>query len=218
MAITTAMAGSFKKELMKGKHCFTTTGFTLTGTASSTVNYTSVASGTGTSADLMPGMTFTGTNVGTNSVVTAIVSSTAFTSSVASTGAISGGTLTFTNPMATSYKLALFTSTATMDGTTATYNTSNEASGTNYTAGGSALTFSASMPSLTSTTAWMDFADLPFSTVTITARGCQIYNSYAGLNQSVSVHDFGADKSASAGDFTIIFPAADSSNAILRLA
>ena len=107
---------------------------------------------------------------------------------------------------------------ASLDGTTATYTTTNEASGTNYSAGGSALTISASMPSLTSTTAFMDFSDLVFSTVTITARGCQIYNSYAGLNRSVSVHDFGADKSASAGDFTIIFPTSDSSNAILRLA
>jgi hypothetical protein len=59
------------------------------------------------------------------------------------------------------------------------------------------------MPSLTTTTAWMDFADLVFSTVTITARGCQIYNSYAGLNLSVGVFDFGADKTAAgltAGD------------------
>jgi hypothetical protein len=120
--------------------------------------------------------------------------------------------------MASSYKLALFTSSATLDGTTATYSTSNEASGTGYSAGGSALTISASMPSLTSTTAFMDFADLVFSTATITARGCQIYNSYAGLNRSVGTFDFGADKSASAGDFTIIFPTSDSSNAILRLA
>lgn len=214
MAITTAMSGSFKQELMKGKHLFTTTGFTVTGTSASSVNYTSVSS----VANIVPGMTFTGTNVGASSVVTAIVSSSAFTSSVAASGSISGGTLTFTNPMASSYKLALFTSSATLDGTTATYTTTNEASGTNYSAGGSALTFSASMPSLTTTTAWMDFADLIFSTVTITARGCQIYNSYAGLNLSVGTFDFGADKSASAGDFTIIFPTADSSNAILRLA
>jgi hypothetical protein len=214
MAITTAMAGSFKKELMKGKHCFTTTGFTTTATSASSVNYTSV----GSVVDIIPGMTFTGTNVGASSVVTAIVSSSAFTSSVAASGSISGGTLTFTNPQNASFKLALFTSTATMDGTTATYTTTNEASGTNYSAGGNALTFSASMPSLTSTTAWMDFADLVFSNVTITARGCQIYNSYAALNLSVSTHDFGTDKTATAGDFTVIFPAADSTNAILRLA
>lgn len=214
MAISTAMGGEFKQRLMRGQHCFTTTGFTITGTSSSSVNYTSVSS----VASLALGMTFTGTNVGANSVITALVSSSAFTSSVAASGSISGGTLTVTNPMAGSYKAALFTSSASLDGTTATYSTTNEASGTNYSAGGSALTFSASMPSLTSTTAFMDFADLVFSTVTITARGMQIYNSYAGLNYTVSVHDFGADKTATAGDFTIIFPTADSTSAILRLA
>lgn len=215
MAITTAMAGSFKKELMKGKHLFTTTGFTATATnTTGQATYTSVSSVT----DICLGMSFTHTGSGTGAIVKSVDSSSAFTSSVVSTAGISGGTVTFTNPMAASYKLALFTSTATLDGTTATYTTTNEASGTNYSAGGSALTFSASMPSLTSTTAFMDFADLVFTNVTITARGCQIYNSYAGLNLSVSTHDFGADKSASAGDFTVIFPAADSSNAILRLA
>lgn len=214
MAITTSMAGSFKKELMKGQHCMTTTGFTVTGSSSSSVNYTSVSS----VADISLGMSFTGTNVGASSIVTVIGSSSTFTSSVAATGSISGGTLTFTNPMAGSYKLAMYTSSATLDGTTSTYSATNEASGTGYSAGGSALTISASMPSLTSTTAFMDFADLVFSTATVTARGCMIYNSYAGLNRTVSVHDFGADKTSTAGDFTIIFPTADSSNAILRLA
>lgn len=214
MAITTAMAGSFKKELMKGQHIMTTTGFTITANSSSSTAYTSASSVT----DITLGMSFTGTNVGASSIVTVIGSSSTFTSSVASTGTITGGTLTFTNPMASSYKLALYTSSATLDGTTATYSSTNEASGTNYSAGGSALTISASMPSLTSTTAFMDFADLVFSTVTITARGCEIYNSYAGLNRTVSVHDFGADKTATAGDMTIIFPTPDSSNAILRLA
>jgi hypothetical protein len=214
MAITTAMSGSFKQELMRGQHQFSTTGFTTTASSATSVNYTSVGSMT----NIVLGQSFTGTNVGASSIVTAITSATAFTSSVAATGSIAGGTLTFTNPMAANYKLALFTSSATMDGTTATYTTTNEAAGTNYTAGGSALTLSASMPSLTTTTSWLDFADLVFSTVTITARGCQIYNSYGVLNRSVSVHDFGADKTATAGDFTIIFPTPDSSNAILRLA
>ena len=86
------------------------------------------------------------------------------------------------------------------------------------TAGGYALTFSASMPSLTTTVAWMDFADLVISAVTTTARGCLIYNSYGAQNRSMSTHDFGADKTSTAGDFTVIFPTADSSNAILRLA
>ena len=214
MAITTAIAGSFKQELMRSQHNLTTTGFTATGSSSSSVTYSGVSSIT----NLVPGLSFTGTNVGASSIITQVLSTTSFTSSVAATGTISGGTLTFTNPMATAYKLALFTSSATLDGTTAVYSTTNEASGTNYTAGGNTLSFSASMPSLTSTTAFMDFADLVFSTVTVTARGCQIYNNYASLGRSVSTHDFGADKTATAGDFTVIFPAADSTNAIIRAA
>lgn len=214
MAITTAMAGSFKQESWRGQHQFTTTGFTLTASSSSSTTFSGASSFT----NLVPGLSFTGTNVGANSIVTQVLSTTSFVSSVAATGTIAGGTLTFTNPMATAYKLALYTNAATMDGTTTVYSTTNEASGTNYTAGGNTLSFSASMPSLTSTTAFMDFADLVFSTATVTARGCLIYNNYASLGRAVSVHDFGADKTSTAGDFTIVFPAADSSNAILRLA
>lgn len=214
MAISTAMASSFKKESWKGKHWFTTTGFTVTANSTSSVTYTSVSS----MADIVPGFTFTGTNVGASSAVKSVDSATQFTATAASTGTITGGTLTFTNPQATAIKLALYTSAATLDASTTAYSATNEASGTGYSAGGSALTFSASMPSLTTTTAWMDFADLVFSTATITARGCLIYNSYGALNLAISTHDFGADKSSSAGDFTIIFPTADSSNAILRFA
>lgn len=210
MAITTAMCSSFKQESWQGKHVFTTTGFTATGTASSTVNYTSVSSMVG----IIPGFTFTGTNVGASSAVRDIVSATAFTSTVASTGAIAGGTLTFTNPQATAIKLALFTSSATLSAATTAYSSSNEASG--VTAGGYALTYSASMPSLTTTKAWMDFADLVISTVTTTANGCLIYNSYGALNLAISTHAFGADKTSTAGDFTITFPTADSTSAILR--
>ena len=214
MAITTAYCSSFKQEQMRGQHQFGTTGFTTTASSTSSTSYTSVGSMT----NIVLGQSFTGTNVGASSIVTAITGSAAFTSSVASTGTISGGTLTFTNPMATSYKLAMYTSSATMDATTTAYSATNETSGTGYSAGGSALTFSASMPSLTTTVAWMDFADLVFSTATVTARGCLIYNSYGSLNRACSVHDFGADKTSTAGDFTIVFPAADSSNAILRIA
>lgn len=216
MAISTAMCSSFKKQSWMGRHNFTTTGFTVTASSSSSVNYTGVASGTGTMAMIVPGMTFTGTNVGASSVVTALAGAAAFTSSVAATGSISGGTLTFTNPQATAIKLALYTSSATLDASTTTYSATNEASG--VTAGGYALTYSASMPSLTTTTAWMDFADLVISAVTTTARGCLIYNSYGAQNEAISTHDFGADKTSTSGDFTVIFPAADSSNAILRFA
>lgn len=214
MAITTAFCSSFKQQLMRGQHSLTTTGFvSSTATAATTINYTSVD--TTTMGLIREGYTFTGTNVGASSAILAIVGAQAFTSTVASTGAV--GNLTFTNPQAASYKLAMYTSSATMDATTTAYSATNEASGTGYSAGGSALTFSASMPSLTTTVAWMDFADLVFSTATVTARGCLIYNSYGAQNRACSVHDFGADKTATAGDFTIIFPTADSSNAILRV-
>lgn len=213
MAISTTMTSSFKQQLLRGQHSLTTTGFvSSTATAASTVNYTNVD--TTTMGLIREGYTFTGTNVGAGSVVLAIVGAQAFTSSVASTGAV--GNLTFTNPHATAIKLALYTSSATLDATTTAYSATNEASG--VTAGGYALTFSASMPSLTSTTAWMDFADLVISTVTTTARGCLIYNSYGAQNRSISTHDFGADKTSTAGDFTITFPTPDSTNAILRLA
>lgn len=113
------------------------------------------------------------------------------------------------------FKLALFTSSATLGASTTAYSSTNEASGTNYSAGGSNLT--RIDPTSSGTTAFTDFADLVFSNVTITARGCLIYNS-TDSNKAVSAHDFGADKTATAGDMTIVFPTADASNAILRLA
>lgn len=113
------------------------------------------------------------------------------------------------------FKLALYVSAATLGASTTAYSATNEASGTNYSAGGSTLT--RIDPTTSGTTAFTDFADLVFSNVTITARGCLIYNS-TDSNKAVSSHDFGADKTATAGDFTIQFPTADASNAILRLA
>lgn len=113
------------------------------------------------------------------------------------------------------FKLALFVAAATLDATTTAYAATNEASGTNYTAGGSALT--RVDPASSGTTGYTDFADLVFSNVTITARGCLIYNS-TDTNKSCSTHDFGADKTATAGDFTITMPAAAAGTAILRIA
>lgn len=212
MAISTTYCSSFKQQQLRGQHSMQTTGFvSSTATAATTVNYTNVD--VTTMGLLGLGYSFTGTNVGANSIVTAIVGAQAYTSSVASTGAV--GNLTFTNPMATSFKLALYTSAATLDATTTVYSATNEASG--VTAGGYALTISASMPSLTTTKAWMDFSDLVISTVTVTARGCLIYNSYGALNRACSTHDFGADKTSTSGDFTVVFPTADSTSAILRL-
>lgn len=113
------------------------------------------------------------------------------------------------------FKCALYTSSATMSATTTAYSATNEVSGTGYTATGNTLTNVT--PTTSGTTAFTDFADTTWSTSTITARGALIYNSSAS-NKAVIVLDFGADKTSTAGDFTIIFPTADATNAIIRLA
>ena len=114
------------------------------------------------------------------------------------------------------FKPALYTSSATMSASTTAYSTSQEATGTNYTAKGSALTNVA--PTTSSTTAFTDFADLTFGTATITARGCMIFNDTASGDPAVAVFDFGGDKTSTAGSFTITFPTADASNAVIRIA
>lgn len=118
---------------------------------------------------------------------------------------------------ADTFKIALYTSSATLDASTTAYTTSNEVPSTgNYSAGGNTLTVS-QVPTSTSTTAWLDFADTTWSNATITANGALIYNSTQG-DKAVAVLAFGGDKTSTAGDFTIIFPTADSSNAIIRIA
>lgn len=114
------------------------------------------------------------------------------------------------------FKLALYTSSASLGASTTAYTTSNEVSGTGYTAKGSFLT--SIDPSTSGTTALTDFNDLTFSTATITARGALIYNEAATGDPSVCVLDFGGDKTSTNGDFTIQFPTADASNAIIRIA
>ena len=114
------------------------------------------------------------------------------------------------------FKIALYTSSATLSAATTAYSTTNEVSGTNYTAAGNTLT--RIDPSSSGTTALTDFADTTWSSSTITARGAVIYNDTASGDPSVLVLNFSTDKSSSSGDFTIAFPAADASNAIIRIA
>ena len=116
------------------------------------------------------------------------------------------------------FKLALYTSSATLDASTTAYTTSNEvsSSGTNYTAGGLTLTIS-QVPTSTGTTAFLDFDDLTFPSATLTANGALIYNATQS-NKAVAVLAFGGDKTSTAGNFTIQFPAATSTTAILRIA
>ena len=125
------------------------------------------------------------------------------------------GVHNFKNSGGSTFKLALFTSSATLGAATTAYATTNEVTGTNYTAGGNSLT--RVDPSSSGTTALTDFADLTFSTATVTANGALIYNSSAS-DAAVIVLAFGGDKTSTAGDFTIQFPTADASNAIIRIA
>ena len=115
------------------------------------------------------------------------------------------------------FKIALYDNSASFTAATTAYTSSNEISGTNYTAKGQAL--NPVTPVASSTTALVDFADEVFSNVTISSvRGALIFNDSASGDPSVCVLDFGADKAASSGDFTIVFPTADASNAIIRIA
>jgi len=126
----------------------------------------------------------------------------------------------FTNSSGHTFKLALFTSSASLGAATTDYSTSNEASGTGYSAGGGTLTNVT--PTTSGTTALTDFANLTFSTATVTANGALIYNTTSGggsgTTDAVIVLAFGGDKTSTAGDFTIQFPTADASNAIIRIA
>jgi hypothetical protein len=131
----------------------------------------------------------------------------------------SGGGTTTTTGSGNVFKIALYTSSASLSATTTAYSTSNEVSGTNYTAGGNTLTNVT--PTTSSTTALTDFADTTWSSSTITARGALIYNSSTAAgsaNRAIVVLDFGADKTSTSGDFTIQFPAAGASTAIIRIA
>jgi len=122
----------------------------------------------------------------------------------------------FTASTGNTFKLALYDNNASFTAATTAYTATNEVSGTGYSAGGGTLTNVT--PTTSGTTAYADFADLTFSTATITARGALIYNDTATGDPSVVVLDFGGDKTSTAGDFTIVFPTADASTAIIRIA
>jgi len=128
------------------------------------------------------------------------------------------------------FKLALYTSSATIDANTTAYTATNEVTGTNYTAGGGTLANLGVVTSNNNTstgTGFTDFTDLTFTNATITARGALIYNTTPSANSNanttltnaaVCALDFGSDKTSTAGDFTIIFPAATNTTAIIRIA
>jgi hypothetical protein len=123
----------------------------------------------------------------------------------------------FTASTGNTFKLAMYDNTPSFNASTTAYTATNEvpASGT-YSAGGGTLTNVT--PTSSSTTAFTDFADLSFTSATITAYGALIYNDSAAGDPTVCVLDFGGAKTSTNGTFTIIFPTADASNAIIRIA
>jgi hypothetical protein len=123
----------------------------------------------------------------------------------------------FTASTGNTFKLALYNNSASFTAATTAYTTSNEvAASGSYAAGGGALTNVT--PTTSGTTAFTDFADLSFTSATITAYGAMIYNDSAAGDPSVVILDFGGAKTSTAGTFTIVFPTADASNAIIRIA
>ena len=123
----------------------------------------------------------------------------------------------FTASSGNTFKLALYTNSASFTAATTAYTATNEvANSGSYSAGGGTLV--SVTPTSSGTTAFCDFADLDFTSATITARGALIYNSSAAGDPAVAVLDFGADKTATNGTFTIQFPTADATNAIVRIA
>ena len=128
------------------------------------------------------------------------------------------GTHNFTATTGNTFKIALYTSSATLGASTTAYSTSNEitnSSGTAYTAGGATLT--SVTPTTSGTTAFCDFADVSYTDASFTANGALIYNDTQS-DKAVCAIDFGADKTVTSGTFTIQFPTADATNAIIRLA
>ena len=126
------------------------------------------------------------------------------------------GTMDFTAGTGDTFKMALYTSSATLGPTTTAYSATNEISGTGYTAGGNTLVVSQS-PTSGGTTAFISFTNTTWTSASFTCRGALIYNS-TDSNKAVAIFDFGSDKTVVAGTFTVSFPVADSTNAVIRIA
>lgn len=127
------------------------------------------------------------------------------------------GTMNFTAGTGNTFKMALYTSSATLGPTTTAYSATNEISGAGYTAGGNTLTVSQS-PTSGGTTAFISFNNTSWTSASFTCRGALIYNDSLAGKDSVAVFDFGSDKTVVAGTFTVSFPTADATNAVIRIA
>jgi len=127
------------------------------------------------------------------------------------------GEMDFSSNTGQTFKIALFTSAASLDATTLAYAVTNEASGTGYTAGGETLTIATNSTS-TDTTAYINFSTVSWNNSSITARGALIYRSSGTGNNAIAVLDFGLNKTTANAKFEITFPAADKNTAIIRIA
>jgi len=220
MAITQAVANSFKTQILTGVHNFSNVSATATVVGAGTGVYTVTLTGGASNGLAGQVVVCAGFGTSANNGTFLITASNATTITTTNSNSANSGALG-TCTLGDTFKLALYTSSATMDKTTTNYSSTNEvgASGS-YSAGGGTLV--STTPVLSTDTAVCDFNDLSFTSATITARGALIYNSSKVLNASggaaVCVLDFGSDKTSTAGTFTITFPTPDASNAILRLA
>jgi hypothetical protein len=127
------------------------------------------------------------------------------------------GVFNFSSTTTQVFKVALYTSAATLNENTTAYSTTDESSGTGYTAGGQVLTIS-TYPTLSNSVAFISFATVTWPVTSITARGALIYKADGLTNPAIAVLDFGEDKTTSSGNFVINFPLADFQNAIVRSA
>lgn len=230
---TNAVCSSFKQELLMAGHCFLAT---LSSLAGAGVNAAFTITGLATTAGVAVGMAAGGTNVAAGAIVASVDSATQVTVSKAHTGTVTSGTISFTGDV---FKGALVKAspTRTFDGTQTNIGTpgtgassatnlgTDETSGTGYTSGGTALTNVS--PTLSSATALTDFSPDPsWTTATFSATAMIIYNNTARLGagatplngRTTEVLDFGGTQTVSAGTFTVVFPTADASNAVLRIA
>lgn len=131
---------------------------------------------------------------------------------------LANGTYNFSSTTSQVFKIALYTNSATLDATTTAYTTTGETSGPGYTAGGNTLTINVNPTTGgVGNTAYFSFADSTWSSSTITARGALIYLANGGTNPAVCVLDFGSDKSTTGGTFTVQFPSATNTSAIIRI-
>jgi hypothetical protein len=226
---TTALATSFKAEMLSGIHCMNAT----VGPLTCTCNTTTAMTGLSSTAGISVGMSVTGTNVAANTYVANIVSNTALTLSVASTGALTSATftgdplymclikvspsLTYAGTQ-TNYGSGSGTPTTSNIGTDEMTNTS----GVGYTAGGQLLVNVT--PTTSGTTAYTSFSNPSWTSATFSCTAGIIYNNATRGGaaatpiggRTISVHDFGGTQTVSSGTFTIVMPTANSSTAILR--